>query len=64
MTLLPYTASCYRPATIWYEREDGTLLYKQMFNPCTPIPFYNGVEPIFGPYKIHIEWADEGEEPS
>ncbi len=58
---LPDTASLSRQAKIYHMRDDGTTLWATWFSPAQPIPFYSGIDPLPGPYTVHVEWAEKYE---
>jgi hypothetical protein len=59
MDFLPETASRNKSARIWYMKSDSTVLYRATFMPNDLIPFYRSLDPLPGPYTVHIEWTEE-----
>jgi hypothetical protein len=55
-SFLPGEASSSRMARLWYMRNDSTIIYREAFRTCDPIPWYRG-PPISGEYTVHLEWT-------
>jgi len=56
---LPETASPNDPARVWYMSGDSKVLWQAVFTTRQPIPYYRGLDPLPGPYTVHLEWTEK-----